>query len=87
MKIETFLKRSWCDQISSNFFHVSEGRKSIDLISWADRINDNMGIDVTLDQILNSALNASVCLDPTDKNVAKIILKLLNRSVVARGQT
>ena len=80
-------KRSWCDQISSNFFHVSEGRKSIDLISWADRINDDMGIDVTLDQILNRALNASVCLNPTNKNVAEIIFKLLSRSMVARGQT
>ena len=68
------LKRSWCDQVSSNFFHVSEGSKSIYLISWTDRINDNMGVYVTFDQILNSALNASVCLNPTDKNVTKIIL-------------
>ena len=53
---------------------MSEGRKSIDLISWADRIYDNMSIDISLDQILYSALNASMRLNPTDKNVAKIIL-------------
>ena len=73
-KTESSLKRSWCDQVSSNFFHVSEGRKSIDLISWTNRIYDNMSIDISLDQILYSALNASMRLNPTDKNVAKILL-------------
>ena len=71
--VNLFLKRSWCDQIRSDFFHVPEGRKSINLISRTDSIDNNMGIDVAFDQILNSALNTCMCFNPTNKNITEYV--------------
>ena len=80
-----FLERSWCDQIGSDFFHVPEGRKSIDLISRADSIDNNMGVDVAFDQILNSALNTCMCFNPTNKNITEYVCFSWSTMVV--GQT